>query len=63
MHDLCIVEATSLINNLSDIILWKIIGLPVGDWMLERITVVFDMVVTHCFPTEPIVNGTGNSRL
>jgi len=55
MHEQCIIEAISLINNLSDIILWKAMGLPVGDFMLERITTVFDAVVENCF-------GTGNTR-
>ena len=50
MHDVCIAEVANMINNLSDIVLWKVMGLPVGDWMLDRITLVFDNIVNTCFP-------------
>ena len=58
MHDICIAEVSNMINNLSDIILWKAMGLPVMDWMLDRITLVFDNIVNTCFVTETIDNGT-----
>jgi len=56
MHEQCIIEAVSLINNLSDIILWKAMSLPVGDFMIERITTLFNLVVENCF-------GEGTTRL
>jgi len=49
MHEQCIIDAVSLINSLSDIILWKAMSLPVGDFMIERIQTLFDEVLLNCF--------------
>jgi len=50
MHEQCIIDATMLINSLSDIILWKAMGLPVGDFMIERLNTVFADLMNSCFP-------------
>ncbi len=44
----CIFYATSLINNLSDVILWNWTGMPVNEWMAEVMRANFAEVLTRC---------------
>jgi len=41
----CVVAAVALINNLSDYILWRVTGLPIGEWMAGALKVDFDTVI------------------
>ena len=51
----CIFYASSLINNLSDVVLWNWTGLPVGNWLADIMRDNFANVLTYCFEVLPSV--------
>ena len=48
----CIFAASGLINNLSDLILWTVTSMPIGDFLKEAIMINFELVMDSCFPVQ-----------
>jgi len=51
VHELaCLVAASALINNLADLIMWSVAGLPVENWLKLAIMDNHFTVIETCFP-------------